>query len=84
MFSSLPFIDGSAPLTAADVTSCREVHERAVFVDATPDCIGIVQQGFFPVSVGLPFALPIHYAEYLAALTAVLSRDMDRTAFVFG
>ena len=76
---SLPFIDGSAPLTAADVTSCREVHGRAVFVDATPDCIGIVQQGYLPVSVGLPFALPVYYAEYLAALTAVLSRDMDRT-----
>ena len=76
---SLPFIDDSAPLTAADVANCREVHERAVFVDATPDCIGIVQQGYLPVSVDLPFTLPIYYAEYLAALTAVLSRNMDRT-----
>ena len=76
---ALPFIDDSAMLTAADVANCHLVHARAVYVDATPDRIGIVQQGCLPVSIELPLALPIYFAEYLAALTAVLSRDMFRT-----
>ena len=77
--TSLPFLVDSAPLTAADVTSWRDVHERSVFVDATPYCIGIVQQGCAPVSVPLPVTLPIYLAEYLAALTAILSRDVSQT-----
>ena len=77
--ASLPFLVDSAPLTAADVTSWRDVHERSVFVDATPDCNGIVQRGCAPVSVTLSVTLLIYLAEYLAALTAILSRDVSQT-----
>lgn len=77
--AALPFITDSAPLSAIDLLNCREIHDRAVYVDATPDCIGIVQQGCLPVTIRLPVSLPIYVSEYLAALTAVLSRDMYQT-----
>ena len=77
---ALPFITDSAPLSAIDLLNCRGLHDRAVYVDATPGCISIVQQGCLPVTIRLPVSLPIYVSKYLAALTAVLSRDMYQTA----
>lgn len=77
--AALPFITGAGALTATDLANCCAAHERAVYVDATPDCIGIVEPGCAPVSMNLPVSLPIYFAEYLAALTVILSRNMFKT-----
>ena len=74
-----PFIRDGVSLTFSDICRWNDDHGKHIFVDATPTQIGIVQQGCEPVSIALPVALPIYEAEYLAALTAVLSRDMSDT-----
>ena len=61
-----------------DILAWTARHERAVFVDATPSCIGIVRPGYDPVSVPLSSVLPIYLAEYVAALVAIfLMSDAD-------
>ena len=56
---------------------CNDFHDRSCFVDATPLQIGIVSAGLEPVSIPLSVELPIYLAEYVAALTAVMSAGDD-------
>ena len=75
--SVVPFLAGDVKWTFCDMHAWNALHERHVFVDATPKRIGIVRPGSEPVSVHLPLELPIYVAEYVAALTAVLSVDVE-------
>ena len=68
----MPYVTGVTELRHTDVVSWNEHHERIVYADATPQCIGIVRPGYAPLSVRLEMTLPIYIAEYVAALVAVL------------
>ena len=68
---ALPFLSEEVEWRFRDAISWSVIHENTVFVDATPQCIGIVRPGCAPVSVPLRQALPIYQAEYVAALAAV-------------
>ena len=67
----LPYLSRAVVWRWSDQRAWSDTHERAVFVDATPLCIGIVRPGCPPVSNMFVSPLPIYVAEYVAALVAV-------------
>ena len=73
----VPFMRDDVSQTFRDICLCNEFHDRSCFVDATPLQIGIVSAGLEPVSIPLSVELPIYLAEYVAALTAVMSAGDD-------
>ena len=77
----LPYITSDVCLSAVDIVAVSSVHRESVYTDATPVQIGIVD-GDEELSIALPCQLDIYIAEYLAALVAVLTRDMkNRTLY---
>jgi len=72
-----PFIREDVVWSFDDISMWKDLHDRHVFVDATPNQIGIVVPGCAPVSVPLPQELPIYESEYLAALTAIVCMDRE-------
>ena len=71
----IPYIRDEQALSFSDLCVCNDVHARQVFVDATPEQLGIVAPGSVPISVTLPWQMPIYLAEYVAALTALLTAE---------
>ena len=67
----VPYLADDVVWRWQDRCAWSEAHDRSVFVDATPFCIGIVRPGCAPISARFRFALPIYVAEYVAALVAV-------------
>ena len=70
--AAVPYVTGDVLWRFRDVLAWSEMHDRLVFVDATPEQVGIVRPGCAPVSVPLRRAMPIYVAEYVAALVAVI------------
>ena len=56
----------------SDLCAWNDLHERIMFVDATPVQLGIAIPGHAPISLSLHWPMPIYLAEYFAALVAVL------------
>ena len=80
--SIVPFIRTGVERSFTDICNWRCAHEKHVFVDATPQQIGIVSPGLISVSAALPVELPIYLAEYVAALVAVLVMNFDSEPYV--
>ena len=79
-----PYVCSVTRWSYSDVIAWSETHDRVIFVDATPDCIGIVWPGCGPISMALETALPIYLAEYVAALVAVvLMRDGEEPFTIY-
>ena len=68
----VPFIRDDQALSFSDLCAWNDLHERKVFVYATPVQLAIVVPGRAPISLSLPWPMPIYLAEYFAALVAVL------------
>ena len=82
--SVLPFLTDDVKWTFRDMHAWNTVHDQHIFVDATPRQIGIVRPGSEPVTVHMPVELLIYMAEYVAALTAVLSVGEEVVTIFFG
>ena len=69
--AAVPFISTITGWWYRDVLAWPTLHNYAVYVDATSDCISIVRPGRAPVSFRLSSALPIYLSQYVAALLAI-------------
>ena len=69
--AAMPYVSEVTVWRYSDRIAWSDMHERVVYVDATPTCIGIVRPGCVPLSINLEAVLPIYVAEYAAALVAV-------------
>ena len=78
----MPFIRTDVERSFLDIFNCNRDHEKRIFVDATPQRIGIVSPGRVSVSALLPLELPIYFAEYVAALVAVILLSSEDEPFV--
>ena len=67
------FVSDDVAWSFCDMCHWRDMHERQCFVDATPQQIGFVCPGRESVAIRLSEELPIYVAEYVAALSAVIS-----------
>ena len=81
MCSALPYVTGGVVWRFSDALAWTRLHEAVVYVDATPECMGIVRPGCAPVWVPLPETTPIYQAEYLVAVVAVLLMSASEAPF---
>ena len=79
--AALPYVTEGVVWPFSDALAWTCLHETVVYVDATPECIGIVRPGCAPVSVPLPETTLIYQAEYLAAVVAVLLMSASEAPF---
>ena len=69
--SALPYMYDRDSFMYEQYKTWRCLHDRSIYVDATPTQIGIVD-GEEVYIISLPRAMPIYLAEYLAALLGAI------------